>query len=91
MAADFHLTWMRSILRLEVASNPFEWDDEEVVMAFAARAHPAPVKYEEWCLRMGLGEQMKKEAEAEQNEAALNQLKASGMPNITVVSAERPD
>jgi hypothetical protein len=91
MASDYRLSWMRSVLRLEVSSNPFEWDDEEVVFAFAARPKPVPVSYEEWCLRMGLGEPMKKEAEAEQNDAALAALKVGGGPNIVIQSAQRPE
>jgi len=85
------ITWMRSILRLEVMADPFEWDDAIVVMAFAARGNPAPISYENWCLKMGLD--AKAEKEQEENEAALSQMKAAGlqMPNISIVSAERPE
>ena len=83
----YKLTWMRSILRLEVVSDPFEWPDEVVICAFAARANAAPISYENWCNKMGLDAKI----EQNENEAALNALKASGMPNISIVSAERPE
>jgi len=82
--ADFKILWMRSILRLEASTDPFTWPDEEVVFAFAARPKQDAVPYEAWCLRMGL--ESPKLTPEEENEAALNALRATAPKHVTIAS-----
>jgi len=101
--ADYKGTWMRSVLRLEVLANPFEWSEEVVIFAFAARPVKPMVSYEEWCLRLGLTEGLKKEQDEDDNSVALSQLRAVGAdvkieehkipitPKISITPAERPE
>lgn len=79
--SDFKILWMRSILRLEASTDPFSWPDEEVVFAFAARPKQDHVQYETWCLRMGLET---KRTPEEENDAALNALKATAPKHVTI-------
>jgi hypothetical protein len=81
-------------------SDPFEWSAEVVIMAFAARPIKPMVSYEDWCLRLGLTEKMKKEQEEDENSVALSQLRAVNpdvkieehkIPNIVITPAERPE
>lgn len=87
MTADYKILWMRSILRLEVVTDPFTWPDEEVVFAFAARIKQDNVPYETWCLRMGL--ESTKRTPEEENEAALNALRATAPQHVTITEAEK--
>lgn len=100
MKDTYKITWMRSILRLEVMSDPYEWPEEHVIMAFAARGQAS---YENWCLTLGLGEKMEKEQEQDENSVALSQLRAvnpdvkieevkeTRIGNIVITPAERPE
>jgi hypothetical protein len=100
MKDTFKTTWMRSILRLEVMSDPFEWPEEHVILAFAARGQAS---YENWCLKLGLGEKMEKEQQEDDNSVALGQLRAIDpnvvieenkeikIGNIVISPAERPE
>lgn len=81
---------MRSVLRLEVIGDPFDWSEEAVIFAFAARTKPPSCTYEEWCLRLGLAEKMQKEKEQDENSVALSQLRAVN-PDIVITPADRPE
>jgi hypothetical protein len=80
--SDYKITWMRSILRLEVMADPFLWPDEVVIFAFAARVKQDCISYENWCLKIGLNS--KPHTEIEENEAALNLLKATAPKNVSI-------
>lgn len=82
--------WMKSILRLESNSNFRTLSVDEVVSSFACLSDVTKEKYvtyDQWLQNMGIAEQVQQETEAEQNEAALNQLIATA-PNATVTREE---
>ena len=78
------LAWMRSVLRPMSVTNPSFWPDEDVVASFAALPEDKPITaYKRWLEKMGISEQVKQQQEQEQNEQALNLLRATA-PNVTV-------